>query len=114
MNKKNIFTGIFDYFGINDKLKNNIRENRWKILLFIVIGSVLTVVYISNVREINALLAHKRKLERKLENTKAYNEELNSELIRLKSPERIDKIAKEKLGMVLPKKAPLILEKNGK
>lgn len=103
-------SNFFTKIGLNEKFKENIRQNRWKILLFLAISSVLTVIYINNVREINSNLSDIRSLEKSIEAISTSNEELNSTINRLNSADRVISSASEKLNMYLPKEAPLIME----
>lgn len=92
-------------------LKNSIvwiRKNRWKLFLIIFILAVFIIAMVSNVKTINRQLSKVRKMEHVLNSLSNQNKILKSEISELESPERIIKIATEKLNMKtntnLPKK----------
>lgn len=95
-----------DISSIIEKLIEIIRRNRLKLLLFILISSIFTVIMVSNVRNIDKQLVKVRQYEKELKAIKNSNKVLRTQITELESPERIIPIAKEKLGMINNKEIP--------
>lgn len=83
--------------------------NRWSIVILLFVSAVATVLYVSNVIQVNRLLREKDAIQRSLDSLHTVNQSLRTEVHRLQSSERITRIASEKLGMMPPTKAPTVL-----
>lgn len=92
--------------------KEKFRRNRWSVFAFVSFAAVSTIIYVSNVRNINNLAEMVDKKSRLLDELRNSNEVLNHKLIELQSPSRIIEIATLKLGMVKPDKAPIVIEED--
>lgn len=97
-----------NWIKILDKLEHALRPSRWKILLLILISATLTVFYIYNVYRVNDLMKEISNLKNSYDDIKYKNEILFSRSIKLQSADRIGNIAREKLKMEYPKKAPTV------
>lgn len=86
--------------------------NRWSIFILLFVSAVATVLYVSNVIQVNRLLREKDGLQHSLDSLHTVNQSLRTEVHRLQSSERITRIASEKLGMTPPTKAPRVLRAN--
>jgi len=86
-----------------------IRDNRWKILGMIIIVSFFLGIYVSGVQSVNNLMIENRTLERRKQTIVYRNQELQFRITTLESPDRINKIAFEKLGMIKPTEVPKVL-----
>jgi len=95
---------------LSSQIAEWIRDNRWMVLVFIIVAAASSVVFVSNVRNINALLIENRDLEKQANVLRDRNKRLQSETIHLQSPERIINFATEKLDMVAPDVAPEIID----
>lgn len=84
---------------------------RWKVFAFISIIALLTVVSVTNVIQVNALLKYKTDLNKEYQKLQYRNDLLRSKINELESPERITKIAKEKMGMINQAQAPQFISK---
>lgn len=84
--------------------------NRWSIFLLIVGSALLTILYVSNVVSVNRLLTEVQQLEHSRDSLFSVNEALRVEVTRLQSAERITTLARNRLGMVQPTQAPIILK----
>lgn len=93
---------------------NWIRENRWKVF-FILFGLAIAITFtVYNAIKIDKLVSEIRSLSKKHDMMQNQNELLQAKLIKLKSPDRIIRIAKTQLGLVIPEKAPVVIEKENK
>lgn len=75
----------------------------------VVFSAIATMLFVSNVVRVNALLKEVQTLERERDALVASNESLRIQVTRLESNERITTIARDKLGMTQPSQAPIIL-----
>lgn len=89
--------------------KEWVRVNRWLLFLLIFAASIMTVVYIKNVREVNNLVVDVRRYEKEKIDLINENKLLRTQLLKLESPERIIPIAEEKLNMHRPGSSPIII-----
>ncbi len=80
--------------------------NRWKIFGLVVLAAGITIFYVSNVVRIDDLLADIHSLEKEQKELKVRSQLLQGEINKLESPDRIITIARDKLGMILPKELP--------
>ncbi len=85
------------------------KKTRWKIFGIIIATAALMIFYIYNVRSIDELLRQIRYIEEKNKIIKMKNNLLKAKVNELESPDRIIKIANEKLGMTLPDEIPIII-----
>jgi cell division protein FtsL len=85
------------------------KKIRFRLLLYIVVISLLVILYVGNTVKVKSLLKKETKLEKKLDNIKNSNRLLQTEINRLESPERITEIAVNKLGMVKPDVPPKVI-----
>lgn len=95
-------------------LKNWLNLNRWAIFLFIILISLSAILYVKNVRALTNQLKEIRQLERMEKSLSNGNKIINSRIKQLESPERIIKIAEEKLNMEISLKAPKRLSPENK
>jgi cell division protein FtsL len=79
-------------------------------LLIILLLGLFIVISVNNVVSINQLAKDNSELQRNLENLKKVNIILIKEVNELEDPERIIKIATEKIGMKFPQKPAKKLE----
>jgi cell division protein FtsL len=79
-------------------------------LLIIILLGLFIVISVNNVVSINQLAKDNSELQRNLENLKKENTFLIKEVNELEDPERIIKIAIEKIGMKFPQKLAKKLE----
>lgn len=89
-----------------------VRINRWILFLSIFILSLIIVVYIRNVRQVNNLVLEIRRIEKQAELIENRNKVLSKEMLKLESPNRIIKIAEENLGMVRHDSTPIIIQQD--
>ncbi|MFH1052284.1 MAG: cell division protein FtsL [bacterium] len=82
---------------------------RWTVFGIMVLAAMFTVLYVDNVIRVDGYLADIQKLKKKKEYFKNENELLMTKLNYLQSPERISKIAEEKLGMIKVDAPPEII-----
>ncbi len=87
-----------------------VRDNRWLVLVFIIVAAASSLLFVSNVRNINALLIENRELEKEVSVLRDMNKRLQSETIYLQSADRIIKFATEELDMVPPDVAPEVID----
>jgi len=80
--------------------------NRWTYLLLLVACASALILYIDNVKHIDTQLQILEKKQEKLRETISHNKLLHAKYIELQSPDRIDRIARETLGMIVPNEAP--------
>lgn len=83
--------------------------NRWSIFALVVVSAISTVLYVSNVIRVNQLLRETDAMRRSIDSLQIVNQSLRAETYRLQSSERITRVATERLGMVPPPKAPVVL-----
>lgn len=83
--------------------------NRWSIFALVVVSAISTVLYVSNVIRVNQLLRETDAARRSIDSLQIVNQSLRAETYRLQSSERITRVATERLGMVPPPKAPVVL-----
>lgn len=95
---------------LSSQISEWIRDNRWLVLVFIIVAATSSLVFVSNVRNINALLIENRELEKEASVLQDKNKRLQSETIHLQSADRIIKFATEKLDMVPPDVAPEVID----
>jgi cell division protein FtsL len=98
--------GLYKNSFVSDYMQTARNLSRWTYLLFMVALTFTLVVYIDNVKQIDMqlqLLEQKREQLRDLTST---NKLLHARYIELQNPERIDRIARETLGMIVPDEAP--------
>ena len=82
---------------------------RWTVFGLMVLAAMFTVLYVDNVNRVDGYLEDIQMLKKKKEFIKNENELLKTKLNYLQSPERITKIAEEKLGMIKTDRPPTIL-----
>ncbi|MBE2189768.1 MAG: cell division protein FtsL [Desulfobulbaceae bacterium] len=97
-------------FNFTTKITDWLKDNRWLVLVFIVVAAAAAVVFVSNVRSINGLLVQKRDLEKVANELRDKNKRLQSQVIHLQSADRIINYATEELDMVTPDVAPQVIE----
>lgn len=98
-------------------LKNDSRENqidngklsRWSVFGFVFISALLMILYVDNVKRVDGILKDLQDIKVRKERLKNENELLKTRLNYLQSPDRIMRIAVEKLGMIKIDSAPEIL-----
>lgn len=83
--------------------------NRWSVFGFVVILSLLMILYVDNVKRVDIILKELQETKLKKDYLKNENELLKTRLNYLQSPERIIRIAEEKLGMIKIDSAPEVL-----
>lgn len=86
--------------------------NRWSLFALFFISASATVLYVSNVIAVNKLSAENESLRFKLDSMETLNKSLRTESYRLQSAERILKQATEKLGMIPPPEAPVVIKEH--
>lgn len=89
---------------------NWINTRRWKLLGSIALGTAFLVLYVSGVQKVTSLMQEIRNTETALVAKQHRNQELKNRITELESPERINTIAIEKLGMVKPDAVPRVLK----
>ncbi|MFC2130952.1 septum formation initiator family protein [Bacteroidota bacterium] len=82
---------------------------RWSVFGLVFIGAMITLLYVDNVMRVDDFLEDIRKLKKKKDLIMNRNELLKTRLNDLQSPDRITKIAEEKLGMIKIDTPPEIL-----
>lgn len=90
-------------------VKERRKLNRLSIFLLVVCSALGTILYVSNVVRVNELLQEVQTLERSRDSLVSANEALRIEATRLRSADRISHIAAEKLGMMQPQEAPVVI-----
>lgn len=78
------------------------------LLVLIIVLGVIAYNFYSNFVQIRSLQNNIENLQREIETTKKENKELKTELENIDDPEYIEKIAREKLGLVKPGETLLI------
>lgn len=84
--------------------------NRWSVFALLFVSAGFTILYVSNVISVGKLLERKQALEKSLDSVKTVNKTLETETYRLQSAERITRLAQERLHLMPPPKAPVVLE----
>jgi cell division protein FtsL len=79
---------------------------RLTIFFFVVISSIITVIYVSNVISIDALLKTNQDMKRLYEALKNENDLSRLKLNTLQAADRITQIASAKLGMIKQETSP--------
>lgn len=97
-------------FNFTTKITDWLKDHRWLVLVFIIVAAAASVVFVSNVRNINGLLVENRALEKAANELRDRNKRLQSQIIHLQSADRIIKYASEELDMIAPDVAPQIIE----
>ena len=92
--------------------KNWLNLNRWVIVLYLIVIAAAGVFYVGNVNDTTQLLSEIRGLEKKIDDLNNKRKIADGRVKRLQSPERIIRIAEEKLNMSLSDEAPLVIEYN--
>lgn len=82
---------------------------RWTVFGLMVLAAMFTVLYVDNVNRVDKYLEDIQMLKKKKEFIKNENELLKTKLNYLQSPERITKIAEEKLGMIKMDRPPEVI-----
>ena len=83
--------------------------NRWSLFALFFISALATVGYVSNVIAVNSLSNEVDRLHHEHDSLTTLNQSLRTESYRLQSAERITSIATQKLGMIPPPEAPVVL-----
>ncbi|MFM7773211.1 MAG: FtsB family cell division protein [Candidatus Kapaibacterium sp.] len=78
------------------------------VLIVLVAGITLFSVY--NVVKVNELLGEVRTMEYSRDSLVSVNNALVNDVVRLESSERITRVARERLDLVQPTNAPLVVE----
>lgn len=99
---------------VSNFVKSWLNLNRWVVILYLMIIAAAAVIYVGNVNDTTLLLTEIRSYERGIDDLENEKKMAQSKLKRLQSPDRIIKIATEKLNMQLSEEAPIILEVNEK
>ncbi len=73
--------------------------NRWKATIFLVVAAASISLYIDNVAAVKEKIETIEKIDRKIDIVSNQNASLRKKIAELESPERIVKIAEEKMGM---------------
>ena len=84
--------------------------NRWSLFALFFISALATVLYVSNVIAVNALSTEADQFRRQRDSLRILNQSLRTESFKLQSAERITRIANERLGMIPPEEAPVVIE----
>ena len=85
--------------------------NRWSLFALFFISAAATVLYVNNVITVNALSAEGELLRHQRDSLQTLTQSLRTESYRLQSAERITRIATDRLGMIPPDEAPIVLSK---
>lgn len=85
--------------------------NRWSVFLFLLICATMMIFYVGNVSETVTLSNEILKLQKENRILDNRLKVLNSEIIELRSAERICRIAEENLEMIKPDEAPILIGK---
>lgn len=106
----------FNYYSKSDRnnnknIHNRKKLNRLKVFGFLAFAALLTIIYVNNVIMVNSMLRDVRVLEKELENVEITNTYLMTKLNYLQSPDRIMRIASEKLEMIQNDNIPIVIEK---
>lgn len=79
-------------------------------LFYIITGTVAIVLYIGNILSVREQMRTNIELKEKLTSERSKTESLKSQVDQLENVERIQKIAKEDLGLAYPKKPPMTIQ----
>lgn len=90
-------------------VKERTRLNRLGVLLLLAIAAASTVVYVSNVIQVNDLYKDVSNMTKEYNELKYQNEIIRATINKLMEPERVTGIAKDKLGMIISDEAPQVL-----
>lgn len=80
--------------------------NRWTMFGIIAALALITILSVTSVIQVNAILKYNTDLHKAYKDLKQNNELYKRQINQLESPERITNIAKEKLGMQVANAAP--------
>jgi cell division protein FtsL len=83
--------------------------NRWSLFALFFISASATVLYVSNVIAVNKLSNETEILRKQRDSLETLNKSLRTETFRLQSADRVVRIATEKLGMIPPPEAPVVV-----
>jgi cell division protein FtsL len=83
--------------------------NRWSLFALVIVSAASTVLYVSNVIRVNQLLRDTDQLRRSNDSLQVVNQHLRAETYRLQSAQHITRIAVERLHMLAPPQAPVVL-----
>lgn len=100
------FSSLYRNSPVAAYVKTATSLSRWTYLGLMVLGASLLILYIDNVKYINAELELLSQKEERLKELQSTNKMLYARYLELQNPERIDRLARETLGMVVPEEAP--------
>lgn len=83
--------------------------NRWSVFALVAVTAGATVLYVSNVIQVNRLLRDVESRTKTLDSLQSVHDIMRREVYRLQSAERVTRLASERLGMIPPQKAPVVL-----
>jgi cell division protein FtsL len=83
--------------------------NRWSLFALFFISAAATVLYVSNVIAVNKLSNDTEQLRRQSDSLETLVKSLRTESYRLQSAEHVTGVATEKLGMIPPPAAPVVI-----
>lgn len=95
-------------------------RRRWRVtprfwlILMLLFGAYMAYAYITGFIEIARLERAIAAVEEEIERVTLENEALRRELARLQSPEYIEKVAREELGLVMPGETAVIIAEPAK
>jgi cell division protein FtsL len=106
---------LFKKISENTEEINNFSDDikmpgRWSLFAIVFVAALIAVLYVDNVIRTDNILYEIQNINKKTEFFRNENELLKTKLNYLQSPERITKIAEEKLGMMKMENLPEILE----
>ncbi|MCO6466702.1 MAG: cell division protein FtsL [Bradyrhizobiaceae bacterium] len=84
--------------------------NRWGLFALFFITATATVLYVSNVIAVNKLSAEVDVYRKQCDSLETLNKSLRTEAYKLQGSERITRIAADKLGMIPPPEAPVVIK----
>lgn len=84
--------------------------NRWSLFALFFVCSAATVLYVSNVVAVNDLSTQNDRLRHQRDSLETLNKSLRTESYRLQGAERITRLASERLGMIPPPEAPVVIK----
>lgn len=90
--------------------KNLLKINRWSVFIFLFCSSAMMIFYVWNVSKSIKLSGDILDLKKEKQILDNRLKVLRSDIIELRSPDRICRIAEEDLGMIKPEKAPKTIE----
>ncbi len=85
------------------------RLNRWSLLGLFVLLVILIVLYVSNVLAIQQRAREVSQLQEQYQALIEENERLQQQVYRLQAPERIQRIARERLGLQFSTHPPKVI-----